>query len=98
MGQLSPWRMEQRSFTGIHLGEYVRLTIPQPFSRGVLIICIATGVQDPEKPFSNDAQPNSWTPPLSQKWRWGVDRANGVNLGGLFVIEPFITPHFFQQY
>ncbi|KAF9045268.1 glycoside hydrolase family 5 protein [Panaeolus papilionaceus] len=55
-------------------------------------------VQDPEKPFSNDAQPNSWTPPLSQKWRWGVDRANGVNLGGLFVIEPFITPHFFQQY
>ncbi|KAF8195623.1 glycoside hydrolase family 5 protein [Mycena galopus ATCC 62051] len=55
-------------------------------------------VDDPSNPFNNDAQPNSWTPPLNTSWRWGVDRIYGVNLGGLFVMEPFITASYFDQY
>lgn len=55
-------------------------------------------MQDPENPFNNDARPNSWTPPLNTSWRWGIDRIYGVNLGGLFVLEPFITPELFQRY
>ncbi|KAF8132038.1 glycoside hydrolase family 5 protein [Boletus edulis] len=55
-------------------------------------------VYDPEDPFSNNAQPNSWTPPLNTSWNWGQDRVYGVNLGGLFVLEPFISPALFQKY
>ncbi|KAF8970877.1 glycoside hydrolase family 5 protein [Flammula alnicola] len=55
-------------------------------------------VQDPGDPFNNNAQPNSWTPPLNASWTWGKDRVYGVNLGGLFVLEPFITPDIFQRY
>ncbi|KAF9450270.1 glycoside hydrolase family 5 protein [Macrolepiota fuliginosa MF-IS2] len=55
-------------------------------------------VQDTANPFNNDARPNSWTPPLNTSWNWGVDRVYGVNLGGLFVLEPFITPDIFQRY
>ncbi|KAJ3970001.1 glycoside hydrolase family 5 protein [Lentinula raphanica] len=55
-------------------------------------------VYDPNDPFNNDARPNSWTPPLNTSWDWTTDRVYGVNLGGLFVIEPFITPSFFEKY
>ncbi|KAF9053337.1 glycoside hydrolase family 5 protein [Panaeolus papilionaceus] len=55
-------------------------------------------VQDPNNPYNDNAQPNSWTPPLNTTWRWGIDRVYGVNLGGLFVLEPFITSAFFQRY
>ncbi|TFK17920.1 exo-beta-1,3-glucanase [Coprinopsis marcescibilis] len=55
-------------------------------------------VDDPQDPFNNDAQPNSWTPALNTSWKWGVDRIYGVNLGGLFVLEPFISPEIFQRY
>ncbi|KAI0039236.1 glycoside hydrolase family 5 protein [Auriscalpium vulgare] len=55
-------------------------------------------VDDPESPFRDDAQPNSWTPPLNTSWNWGTDRVYGVNLGGLFVLEPFIAPALFQKY
>ncbi|KAF7315004.1 Glycoside hydrolase family 5 protein [Mycena indigotica] len=41
---------------------------------------------------------NSWTPPLNETWTWGVDRVFGVNLGGWFVLEPFISPALFQAY
>ncbi|KAM5545145.1 hypothetical protein V8D89_001256 [Ganoderma adspersum] len=54
-------------------------------------------VSDPANPFDNSARPNSWTPALNETWRWGVDRIYGVNLGGLFVIEPFIVPSLFEQ-
>ncbi|KAF8878964.1 glycoside hydrolase superfamily [Infundibulicybe gibba] len=53
---------------------------------------------DPKNPFNNDARPNSWTPPLNATWTWGKDRVFGVNLGGLFVLEPFISPALFQRY
>ena len=35
---------------------------------------------------------------MNQSWKWGEDRIFGVNLGGLFVLEPFITPALFQRY
>ncbi|KAJ3981724.1 glycoside hydrolase family 5 protein [Lentinula detonsa] len=55
-------------------------------------------VYDPNDPFNNNARPNSWTPPLNTSWDWTTDRIYGVNLGGLFVIEPFITPSLFEKY
>ncbi|KAK7471944.1 hypothetical protein VKT23_000050 [Stygiomarasmius scandens] len=55
-------------------------------------------VSDPKDPFNNNARPNLWTPPLNSSWNWETDRIFGVNLGGLFVIEPFITPSFFEKY
>ncbi|KAF5374698.1 hypothetical protein D9615_008928 [Tricholomella constricta] len=55
-------------------------------------------VSDPNDPFNNNARPNSWTPPLNRSWTWGKDRVFGVNLGGLFVLEPFISPAPFQKY
>ncbi|KAF5381908.1 hypothetical protein D9757_007571 [Collybiopsis confluens] len=55
-------------------------------------------VYDPNDPFNNAARPNNWTPPLNTSWDWTNDRIYGVNLGGLFVIEPFITPSFFEKY
>ncbi|KIJ11889.1 glucan 1,3-beta-glucosidase [Paxillus involutus ATCC 200175] len=55
-------------------------------------------VADPNEPFNNNAQVNSWTPPLNTSWVWGQDKIYGVNLGGLFVLEPFISPALFQQY
>ncbi|KAG5641224.1 hypothetical protein DXG03_005699 [Asterophora parasitica] len=55
-------------------------------------------VYDPNDPFNNNARANSYTPPLNQSWTWGKDRVYGVNLGGLFVLEPFISPALFQKY
>ncbi|KAG1804107.1 glycoside hydrolase family 5 protein [Suillus subaureus] len=55
-------------------------------------------MDNPNDPFNNDAYPNSWTPPLNSSWTWGVDKIYGVNIGGLFVLEPFITPALYQQY
>ncbi|THH07809.1 hypothetical protein EW145_g3129 [Phellinidium pouzarii] len=55
-------------------------------------------VDDPTDPFSDNAQPNSWTPPLNATWKWGVDKVYGVNLGGWFVLEPFIAPALFEKY
>ncbi|KAI0628059.1 glycoside hydrolase superfamily [Trametes polyzona] len=54
-------------------------------------------VSNPENPFDNSARANSWTPPLNQSWNWGTDRIYGVNIGGLFVPEPFIVPSLFQN-
>ncbi|KAI0371071.1 glycoside hydrolase [Pilatotrama ljubarskyi] len=53
-------------------------------------------VSNPANPFDNSARPNSWTPPLNESWKWGQDRINGVNIGGLFVPEPFIVPALFE--
>ncbi|TBU22967.1 glycoside hydrolase [Dichomitus squalens] len=54
-------------------------------------------VADSTNPFDNGARANSWTPALNQTWTWGKDRINGVNLGGLFVLEPFIVPAIYEQ-
>ncbi|THH09041.1 hypothetical protein EW146_g8801 [Bondarzewia mesenterica] len=55
-------------------------------------------VYDPQDPFNTNARPNAWTPPLNTSWTWGADRVYGVNLGGLFVLEPFISPALYQKY
>ncbi|KAH6910207.1 ectomycorrhiza-upregulated exo-beta-1,3-glucanase GH5 [Coprinopsis sp. MPI-PUGE-AT-0042] len=55
-------------------------------------------VFDPNDPFNDSAQPNSWTPSLNQSWDFTKDKIYGVNLGGLFVLEPFISPALFQRY
>ncbi|QRV72249.1 Cellulase (glycosyl hydrolase family 5 protein) [Ceratobasidium sp. AG-Ba] len=55
-------------------------------------------VFDPANPFNNSAQAQSWTPPLSQPWKYGQDRIYGVNLGGWLVLEPFISPALFEPY
>ncbi|RPD70874.1 glycoside hydrolase [Lentinus tigrinus ALCF2SS1-7] len=54
-------------------------------------------VYDPADPFNNGARPNSWTPALNETWTWGKDHMWGVNLGGLFVLEPFIVPSLYEQ-
>ncbi|KAJ7466525.1 hypothetical protein FB451DRAFT_413937 [Mycena latifolia] len=53
---------------------------------------------DPADPFGPSGRTNSWTPPLNETWDWGTDKIYGVNLGGWFVLEPFITPALFQAY
>ncbi|KAF9018269.1 glycoside hydrolase, partial [Hymenopellis radicata] len=55
-------------------------------------------VSDPSNPFASGAKPNSWTPALNESWTYGKDRIFGVNLGGWFVLEPFISPALFQKY
>ncbi|TFK19430.1 glycoside hydrolase [Coprinopsis marcescibilis] len=53
---------------------------------------------DPDDPYNDSAQPNSWTPPLNESFDYATTRIYGVNLGGLFVLEPFISPALFQRY
>ncbi|KAJ7118502.1 glycoside hydrolase family 5 protein [Mycena crocata] len=53
---------------------------------------------DAADPFATGARPNNWTPPLNESWTWGRDHVYGVNLGGWFVLEPFISPALFQAY
>ncbi|KAJ6558743.1 glycoside hydrolase family 5 protein [Mycena vulgaris] len=55
-------------------------------------------LSNPADPFANGARANSWTPALNESWTWGTDRIYGVNLGGWFVLEPFISPALFQAY
>ena len=54
-------------------------------------------MSDPANPFNSSARANAWTPPLTEPWNWSRDRIHGVNLGGLFVLEPFIVPALFER-
>ncbi|KAJ6528287.1 glycoside hydrolase family 5 protein [Mycena vulgaris] len=53
---------------------------------------------DAADPFLSGARANSWSPALNESWDWASDRIYGVNLGGWFVLEPFISPALFQAY
>jgi aryl-phospho-beta-D-glucosidase BglC (GH1 family) len=53
---------------------------------------------DENDPFNNNAQANSWTPPLNQTFGFGIDKIFGVNLGGWLVTEPFIAPALYEKY
>ncbi|TFY74858.1 hypothetical protein EWM64_g9153 [Hericium alpestre] len=53
---------------------------------------------DPADPFNNNAQAQSWSPPLNQTFRFGVDKIRGVNIGGWLTTEPFISPALFEKY
>ncbi|KAG9084420.1 hypothetical protein FS749_005244, partial [Ceratobasidium sp. UAMH 11750] len=55
-------------------------------------------VFDPTNPFNNSAQAQSWSPPLNEPWKYGVDLIRGVNLGGWLVLEPFISPALYEPY
>ena len=88
--------MGRHLLTGIRLADFVRSSFPS-FS-SILTPTPHPGVSDPANPFSNNAQPNSWTPPLNTSSTWGKDRVFGVNLGGWLVMEPFITPLYYQKY
>ena len=50
--------------------------IPFPQTGGDLTFSIA-GVWDPAHPFNDNAQPNSWTPPLNTTWKWGTNQLYG---------------------
>ncbi|KDN47836.1 hypothetical protein RSAG8_03256, partial [Rhizoctonia solani AG-8 WAC10335] len=55
-------------------------------------------VYDPANPLNNSARAQSWSPPLSQEWKYGEDPIRGVNLGGWLVLEPFISPALYEPY
>ncbi|KAG9009474.1 hypothetical protein FRB94_014241 [Tulasnella sp. JGI-2019a] len=55
-------------------------------------------VADPKDPYNNNAQAQSWSPPLNQSWDWENDVIRGVNLGGWLVPEPFIVPALYEKY
>ena len=56
----------------------------QIYARGLTFL-FATGYDDPNDPFNNNAQANSWTPPLNTSWTWGTDIAYGY-------LSPFPHP------
>ncbi|KAG9294366.1 hypothetical protein G9A89_001871 [Geosiphon pyriformis] len=49
--------------------------------------------------FDDSKRPNDRTPPLNQPFSYGGSNPpiRGVNLGGWLVLEPFITPSFFNE-
>ncbi|RXW23184.1 hypothetical protein EST38_g2666 [Candolleomyces aberdarensis] len=55
-------------------------------------------VHDPENPYDDSAQPNSWTPALKEPWKFESHRIHGVNLGGAFVLENLTATTLFQKY
>ncbi|KAF8321309.1 glycoside hydrolase family 5 protein [Clavulina sp. PMI_390] len=57
-----------------------------------------TWYYDPNNPYANYAQAQSYTPPLNQTFKYGTDRIYGVNLGGWLNTEPFIAPALYEPY
>ncbi|KAH7103865.1 glycoside hydrolase [Auriculariales sp. MPI-PUGE-AT-0066] len=51
-----------------------------------------------DNPFNDGAKAQQWTPALNQTWSFGTDIIRGVNIGGWLVLEPFITPAYYQKY
>ncbi|KAG9033593.1 hypothetical protein FS837_002422, partial [Tulasnella sp. UAMH 9824] len=57
-----------------------------------------TWYDDPSDPFNNNAQAQSWSPPLSEEWDYQKHPMRGVNLGGWLVPEPLVVPSLFEPY
>ncbi|KAF8329749.1 glycoside hydrolase superfamily [Cantharellus anzutake] len=57
-----------------------------------------TWYYDPNDPFNNNAQAQSWTPPLNTTFKFGTNKIRGVNLGGWLNTEPFISPALYEKY
>ena len=53
----------------LHLDDGTNMTYSNPFG--------GTWYWDPKDPFNNNAQAQSWTPPLNQSFKWGTDRVFG---------------------
>lgn len=49
-------------------------------------------------PYNDTARCQDTSPPLNQPWDYSNSRIYGVNLGGWFVLEPFITPYLFEKF
>ncbi|KAH7101447.1 glycoside hydrolase family 5 protein [Auriculariales sp. MPI-PUGE-AT-0066] len=49
-------------------------------------------------PFNDGARPQEFSKALNETWDYSTDIIRGVNLGGWLVLEPFITPAFYQKY
>ncbi|CAG8461457.1 8455_t:CDS:2 [Ambispora leptoticha] len=47
--------------------------------------------------YDDSNAPNSYTPPLNQPFAYGKQPIRGVNIGGWLVLEPFITPSYFNS-
>ncbi|CUS13023.1 unnamed protein product [Tuber aestivum] len=47
--------------------------------------------------YDDSVQANENVPPLDQEFPYGTKPIRGVNLGGWLIIEPFITPSFFDK-
>ncbi|KIJ51370.1 glycoside hydrolase family 5 protein [Sphaerobolus stellatus SS14] len=54
--------------------------------------------QDPTDPYKYAARAQSFVPALNETWNYGPDKIRGVNLGGWFVLEPFISPALYEKY
>lgn len=48
--------------------------------------------------WDDSAQANEHVPPLNKKFPYGKQPIRGVNVGGWFSLEPFITPSYFSRY
>lgn len=48
--------------------------------------------------YEDSAQPNENVPKLSEPFPYGKMPIRGVNLGGWLILEPFLTPSFFDKY
>ena len=48
--------------------------------------------------WDDSARANEKVPPLNKAFPYGTQPVRGVNLGGWLIIEPFITPSFFDKY
>lgn len=48
--------------------------------------------------WDDSTQANSNVPALHDPWNYGVMPIRGINVGGWFVLEPVITPSYFNQY
>ncbi|KAG9285245.1 hypothetical protein G9A89_002141 [Geosiphon pyriformis] len=47
--------------------------------------------------FDDSKAPNNYTSPLNRTFPYGKQAIRGVNIGGWLVLEPFITPSYFQN-
>lgn len=57
-----------------------------------------TWYYDPEDPFNNNAQAQSWTTPLNGSFKYGEEKIRGVNIGGWLNTEPFMVPALYEKY
>ncbi|KAJ3557790.1 hypothetical protein NM688_g1276 [Phlebia brevispora] len=53
---------------------------------------------DPNDPFNDGAQAQTWSPALNETFQYGIDKIRGVNLGGWLNTEPFIVPALYEKY
>ena len=67
----------------LHLDDGTNMTYSNPFG--------GTWYWDPEDPFNNNAQAQSWTPPLNTSFKWGTDRVFG-SVSNLPLQRSMLTP------